>query len=901
MHSERNSGGITAALAFVVWNLAGGISVEAQEFRTFIGGSGTLWESPGNWNPDDVPDVPGEGAHIEANSPVVGGNHIISALELAGGGGLILSQNNTLTTSSLVYDGTGTISGSGELILQDAGTIGFGALAMATLRNEGVLVVNSALTLSSNAVFENVNTTDLKDNAAINATGGSTITNTGFIWKTTGTGIANLSAPVVNHLEISGRSGTLRVNGGGVSSGLFYTTSGARLEFRTLPFVLMDGAVISGAGDTELQQTFTLAEDASVNFDHFTFGFGNINGEGQIIFSGTNNIIKSGTLGGSVVSVVTNGAVVTLAGPGDPTVENAHKLVIRPGGTLLFKEAGSRLISNGGGSVLVQGTVDFADNGDLTVNSGSPLLITNMGVIVKSGGNNSGDSTLHADITHRGTFEIQEGLLRLQGNEVIESPITIQPGARLRIQGTTSLLMKKGAAVSGGGAFEHANGGIEVEHGARVTVEGYETLLSGGRVAGEGTFVIGTSGTIESIIHSGMGVTEIPEGVTVTTGNAFDLDGGRTLRNLGNLEIASTFGSSISDSASIENFGTMTVTAGPSLSLGSGDFRIRNEGAWICKIPSNTFASFPPTDYSGGGLLSVQSGKLRLLQDVTLSGTIEVRENSELYCNNLGFAADSILKGNGRMVGSVNFGGRVQPGESIGSLQVSGNASFSSGGVLETELGPGMNDLLEVSSSLILSNASMSISLAPGFTPTPGQSWTNVTAGTISGVFSKVVQAPPAGFGFFVGFSNQFITVTYSAATNFPQAWDAASGQTLAPGTDLSTVVGEDLDGDGLPNLFEWAFGGSLSAKDPDLRFELKSVTFGNTRTVIFRYPLNPLATDVALAIEGAESPGAGFSEKAFTPTSTETSGGVLYQLVELTLPSTDPTRYFRMRARLLE
>jgi len=61
----------------------------AQEFRTFTGSNNILWESPGNWNPNLVPDSITEGARLDnGNTVVLGSDKVIFALEISGTSGL---------------------------------------------------------------------------------------------------------------------------------------------------------------------------------------------------------------------------------------------------------------------------------------------------------------------------------------------------------------------------------------------------------------------------------------------------------------------------------------------------------------------------------------------------------------------------------------------------------------------------------------------------------------------------------------------------------------------------------------------------------------------------------------------------------------------------------------------
>jgi hypothetical protein len=904
--------------------LAGSLFLNAQEFRSFVGANNTLWENPENWNPTDVPDQIGEGARVESGNVVLGGDHVIFTLELLGAGGVVLSQGNALTTSSLVWSGSqSTVSGPGTLIVNQAGTIAPGAFFGGTFRNTGKLVVSAGNGGTgfnlTDTLFENVDTTELTDGAGIGAplTGNNTsvILNTGFLWKLTGTGTADIGAPVDNRLEVSSRAGTLRLNRGGTSSGRFLTGAGARLRFRGSAWTLTEGATILGDGETELfSGFFTVAEDATVQVDNFALTGGQIDGAGAVVFNGPDNRLQSGSLGGATEYRITPAATVPVAG--SITLVDQPVVIVEAGGTLRFPAPGSNFSNNGSPTINNEGTLDFAENGDLLVNVGVQSVLLNAGRLVKSGGLVAGGETiLQADLVHEGEFEIQSGRVRLLGNADLLAPVVIQPGAELRIDSSLIasspvVTLGDGVMIGGGGIFEQRNTVLEVPAGARATVEGYVTVGGGGRVTGEGTFVIGTSGVLDRVQHSGTGVTEIPAGVTVTSGSIFDLDDGRTLRNHGTLELASTFSQNVSGGATLDNNGELRITSTLVLDLASGTFALHNAGLVHAEVPAGPGAArLGVNEYSGDGTLRVAGGRLNLNQPATLSGTVEVLTGAELQGGNLTFADGSVLRGTGKLNGSMTFAGTVQPGLSIGTLEVQGSANFSPESIWEVELGAaGESDQILVSGNGIatLSAPEVRLSLADGLQPAPGDSWTVLTAnGTLSGSVGKLVSPPaPNGFGYFISVADKSLIITYGEVDRFARAHQlalAGLNQPLPLNPNLAQAGAEDTDGDGLPNLLDWAFGGNLTAADPARRFEIKSVITGDPGTAVLRYPLNATATDVILSLVAAADPAGLFTTQTSTPAGTELVNGILYQLLEVPVPAGASGTFFRLRAQLVE
>lgn len=1085
-------------------------TVSAQEFRTFIGASGTLWESPTNWNPNLVPDSITEGARVEVGNVQLGSNLVIGALEFNGTGGVNLNQSNELRTSSLVHSG-GTVSGTGQLTVTSAGTISSvsGVLFTGcTFRSEGNLVIGNTADFQGGAIFENVGQTELVDNARLTASSvpnTSLIENTGFLRKLAGPGRATLSIPVDNDNTIACNAGTFRVEGGGSCTGLFITGPEGIIDIRGLDFTMLDGAAVTGDGETILISNFDIPAGNAITLDHFTLdGLGSLRGAGEVEFLGTGCRLEDGSLAGTLVSTVGSGAVLPVVTDGGTTIEDTHELRVLSGGKLLLSDSTSRFVSNGNGTLRNRGIVEFADDGDIvqngvtastlmrlvneaggtvlksgesggvtqvvsevesagtwqldagkmeifrdsnfsgpivanagtlleieqpttwnagtslrgdgvialrhtatvpagvtvaaenlrmegsgsrfggdgtlriddvfhwqgggpsgavtldvipgaelvvetatgkefgagstatilnrgtarffdngslssngsgtidnrglmdlasdfdiTVNSGTPTVLLNSGTLRKTAGN-GGDSLLRVDLTHSGVFDVQAGYLRLQGNHDLQAPVTVQPGARLRFESGSSTL-RAGSGFSGGGAFEHSTGTIEVEGGARVEVSGYDPLGSGARIGGAGTFVLEQSGPLSSLLHSGPGVTEIPAGRTINAGSFFDLDEERTLRVLGTLELPTSFNATASNGVTLDIQGLLDITTGMNLGHGGGVYTIHNNGVIRSRAPGTSFANLAPDIYTGSGLLSVETGRLRLGRAVTLSGMIEVHAGAQLLSSQtVTFGPGSTLGGDGLVQGNPVFAGTVSPGMSIGTLEISGNPDFQ-GGTLLVEVGDvGASDLLDVSGTVDLSGGKLRVMPAIGFSPTAGESWTVLEAAGITGTFDTIVQpAASGGFGYFVTYNATSVVVTYSAIDSFRKAYEAAAGVTLGPDDDLAAIATGNLDGDELPNLLDWAFGGSLSAPDPGRGLVLESVTPGDPRVVALRYPSHPLATDVILKITGDDDLAGPFELKTFTPSGAAVIDGILFQQGTLSLPAGDPSRFFRVEATL--
>ena len=152
-------------------------------------------------------------------------------------------------------------------------------------------------------------------------------------------------------------------------------------------------------------------------------------------------------------------------------------------------------------------------------------------------------------------------------------------------------------------------------------------------------------------------------------------------------------------------------------------------------LGNNTLASLIADSPVQGavGMTKTGAGKWILSGNNTYTGPTHVMEGTLLVNGTqTGGGAYTVdesatLGGSGTLGGPLTASGAVAPGQSAGTLTVSGDATLESTATLEIELGGLLKgteyDVLNVIGSLTANNATLAVSLLPGFSPSAGNSF----------------------------------------------------------------------------------------------------------------------------------------------------------------------------------
>ena len=195
---------------------------------------------------------------------------------------------------------------------------------------------------------------------------------------------------------------------------------------------------------------------------------------------------------------------------------------------------------------------------------------------------------------------------------------------------------------------------------------------------------------------------------------------------------------------------------------------------------------------TAGGISIATAGTSTLTATGTLNGTMLTKSGTGTLVVNGTAGAITLnagtLKGAGTIGNlTVNSGGRIAPGNSIGTLNVAGNTGFAAGSIYEVEVNNAGNaDLIAATGSVTLdTGASVNVTAEngtdTGATYAASTTYTIITAGGgVTGTFGSVTE----NFAFLdaaLGYGAKSVTLTLNRnATGFASAAETANQRAVA-------------------------------------------------------------------------------------------------------------------------
>jgi len=194
----------------------------------------------------------------------------------------------------------------------------------------------------------------------------------------------------------------------------------------------------------------------------------------------------------------------------------------------------------------------------------------------------------------------------------------------------------------------------------------------------------------------------------------------------------------------------------------------------------------------GGGIVKQGTGKLTLTGTNTYTGATVVNAgtldvNGSIAGTGITVNLFGTLKGSGTLP-ALNLAGTVAPGNSIGTLNGT-SFNFLSGSTLQNELNAaGSSDLISATSSATI-NSGVNLQIIPtAGTYTVGQTFTIISAPTITGTFSNVTSTLD-GLTFKVNYFPTHVDVVVTGVPAVSSAVTAPDTGNGAPGSSLLTAA----------------------------------------------------------------------------------------------------------------
>src|SRR5262245_5621043 len=503
--------------------------------------------------------------------------------------------------------------------------------------------------------------------------------------------------------------------------------------------------------------TFTInssTSNSSSFFPGFTVNAGAALTIGNGAFAEIGSLAGGGTVtigpsdSSSLLSIVGNGATMfsgKFSGAGSLELDNGASLTLTGasfggnigpiGGDLrLCASCSGPALTISGGSLTVGGST-IVEGGTLTVANGGTLTTTNFGVAGSAVITGAGSSVTVFGQTFIGNFAPASltisngGVLNSQGGADIASSVpgtptvtVTGPGSTWNVGGSFGLGLSVGDGSVGSGALVIANGGVvnstfattvgDASDGSSIlTVTGAGSVLNASNLLAIGGPGCGCGPTVGTLTIADGGVVNSPGLTSIGAGSTLNLGTGGLAGAIVTPAIAN-------DGQIAANF-TDTLTLAANISGAGG----------LTKIGPGTLVLTANNSYSGA--TTIDGGTL------IVNGSIA---NSTVTVNTGGR-----LSGTGMIGNTIINGGTLSPGNSIGTLTVSGNLVMTAAASYLVEISPTNADRTNVAATASL-GGTVQAAFASGSYVTRAYTILSAAGGR-SGTFNALTTTNlPAGF-----------------------------------------------------------------------------------------------------------------------------------------------------------
>ncbi|HTL68524.1 MAG TPA: autotransporter domain-containing protein [Lacunisphaera sp.] len=318
------------------------------------------------------------------------------------------------------------------------------------------------------------------------------------------------------------------------------------------------------------------------------------------------------------------------------------------------------------------------------------------------------------------------------GSVLVSGTGVVTPGTSGPVPVQGSPLGTTTATIDGNIADGSAPASLNVTT-ATVTLTGTNTYTGGTTVTG-GTLIAGSANlpANQGVVLASSGSLIFNQPVDGSFGGVISGNGSVTKQGAGALTVtaANTYtGGTVVNAGSLVAT-TATLPAGQAVAVNGSGVLVFNQ------TTDGTFGGI----ITGGGVVRKQGGgRLTLTQPTT--SPVDLRAGALFSDASIGtttIAAGGFLGGNVTVAGNLVNSGTVSPGNSPGTITVTGNYTQTATGTLVIELASGASfDHLTIAGSAVLAGT-LQVDLLGGFNPL-GQSFTFLTAsGGVSGAFTNL-------------------------------------------------------------------------------------------------------------------------------------------------------------------
>ncbi|MBE9160631.1 putative Ig domain-containing protein [Nodosilinea sp. LEGE 06152] len=559
--------------------------------------------------------------------------------------------------------------------------------------------------------------------------------------------------------------------------------------------------------------TLTLNGASTVNSKGIlNFNGGTLTGTGSLTANAGSTLIWSGgTQSGSGKTIVTGNLQIN----DDNYYKNLDGRTLETrgnttwtGNTLhLYGSNGATWNNTASGSIDLQSDADFYGDSSTTFN--------NAGTLTKSVGSTDGtdSSVISALFNNSGTVEVQQGVLSLQGGGSSTGNFSIQSGGSLEFSGGTHTLgnsssidgagkvrFSNGSTTEVGGAYNltgttEITGGI-ANFGSSKAISTTNFALSYGDLSGSDT-VTTTNMVWSGGTQSGSGKTIVTASLQINDDNYYKNLDGRTLETRGNttwtgntLYLYGSNGATWNNAAS----GSINLQSDADF-YGDSSTTFNNAGTLTKSlgVSDGTDSSVISALFNNSGTVKIQQGALTFTSGYTQTAGSTILSGGLLTANAAIALQGGSLLGFGNITGNVSNASQIDPGLGTGILNIDGDYTQAGTGILNFDLGGRTAgtafDLLSITGTATL-DGTLKINLINGFTPTIGDTFQVLKAGTLSGSFTNI-QGLNLGNGVILAptIANNSLILTATQDANYKPGTLSFSAPTFSVNEDGTTVA----------------------------------------------------------------------------------------------------------------